>query len=126
MKTFRTGDALLVPQEFAIYFHELDTFVQVENQARGPVIRATTDRFSSEAKERVVRYLATEGLVAERYRWWPGQGEVSWVMDNSWVRFRHHRQRLVTRVWAFLSWGRLLSLGLFLAALMIASWLKGH
>ena len=126
MKTFRNGDAIVAPQECTIYFRRLDTFVRVENRASGPVIRATTDRFSNEAKERLVRYLATEGLIAERYRWRAAQNEVNWVMDNSWVEIRHHLQRLVDRVWIFLTWGRLLSLGLFLAALIAAYCFKPH
>jgi len=126
MKTIRNGDALVVPVECTIYFRQLDTFVRVENRAHGPVIRVTTDRLSNESKERFVRYLATEGLIAECYRWWPGQGEVNWVRDNSWVQVRHHLQSLVQRAWIFLTWGRLLALGLFLAALVAALWLKLH
>jgi len=126
MNTFRSGDTWVAPREWEIYFRRLDTFVRVDTYGGSAVIRATTNRFTDEAKERFVRYLAMEGLIAERYRWWPGQGEVNWVIDGSWVRFRHHRQRLTARVWAFLTWGRLLALGLFLAALTTALWLKGH
>ncbi len=52
--------------------------------------------------------------------------QVKWVLDGSWVGFRHRWKRLAVRLWAFLTWGRLLSLGLFLAALLIALWLKPH
>jgi hypothetical protein len=93
------------------------------------VIRAARSNVPAVSKESFLRYLATEGFVPERYQWNSGDSrrrtpEVDWVTDDSWVNSRHRRIRLVSLVWAYLTWGRWLSLGLFAAALVIALWLK--
>ncbi|MGA2660043.1 MAG: hypothetical protein ABSH34_21280 [Verrucomicrobiota bacterium] len=52
-------------------------------------------------------------------------GEIE-LYDRCVVRPDRRRKRLAAQVWACLTWGRWLSLGLFLVALVAALWLKGH
>ena len=132
MKTLRKIRTTVdVPNEMELYDLRLDNLVRIENQSSGVMIRAARDGLCDAAKDAFVRYLATEGFIAERFR--PasenpslaGAG-IEWVTDGSWVRFNHRRIRMATRVWAYLTWGRWLSLALFLVALAAAIWLKRH
>ena len=130
MKTFRRIDIPFeTPQQREFYDRRLDCLVRVQNLSSGVVIRTARADLPDRARESLVRYLAAEGLIPEVYRWYAdgshrsGQ-EVKWVVDASWVRSSHRAKCLADRVWAYLTWGRLLSLALFLAALVIALWLK--
>ncbi len=105
--------------------------MRVEQQATGLLIRAARNNLSSVAKESLVRYLAVEGFIADSYRWHSEQAEhsalrVRWVTDTSWLRFAHHFERRASLVWAFLTWGRLLAIALFIGAFAVALWLKAH
>jgi hypothetical protein len=130
MKTlWKSRDPVDVPDHFELYDPRLDNLMRVENRSTCVVIRTARDNLSSTARDALVRYLAAEGLIAEGCRWnseTSGHSAlgVTWLTDSSWVDFNHQCRRLRSRVWAYLTWGRLLSLGLFLAATATALWLK--
>jgi hypothetical protein len=120
-----------VPHEVELYDLRLDNLVRIENQCAGLTIRATRDQVSQGAQDSFIHYLASEGFIAETYRWASansGQGrpQIRWVTDGSWVRFRHRRIRMATRVWAYLTWGRLWLLALLPVAVAATIWFKHH
>ena len=118
-----------VPGEFELYHSVLDNLVQVRNRGKGVVVRLTRDNFSATAKTSFIRHLALEGFIPDRYQWYSESSgcpslEVKWVIDGSWVRIHHQLSRHTSRVLNHLSRGRLLALGLFVAAFIVAVWLK--
>lgn len=130
MNTFGKGKIVVPhPQPLDLYHRRLDTLVRIEHHSDGVVIRTARDNFSNAAKDAFIRYLATEGFIAERFQWCSDDSNhatpgIKWVTDHSWVRFRHQYRRQTTRVRAFLTWGRCLALALFLVAFALALWLK--
>jgi len=120
-----------LPGAIELYDLRRDNLLRVENRGDCVVIRAARSNVSAASKESFIRYLATEGFVPEQCQWnsselSPSLPEVTWVADDSWVSARHRLIRLASLVWAYLTWGRLLSLALFITALVIAVWLKRH
>jgi len=120
-----------LPGAIELYDLRRDNLLRVENRRDCVVIRAARSNVSAASKESFIRYLATEGFVPEQCQWNSNElsqslPEVNWVTDDSWVSARHRRIRLASLVWAYLTWGRLLSLALFITALVIAVWLKRH
>ena len=120
-----------LPGKLELYHRVLDNLVQVKNCGGGVVVRLMRDNFSVPAKASFIRHLALEGFIPDRYQWYSGRDEfaaldVKWVIDGSWVRIGHQSNRLTTRVLNHLTSGRLLALGLFVAALTTAVWLKLH
>ena len=120
---------LQIPDHIELYDHRLDNLVRIENYDGGVLIRTARGDLPDSAKTSFLHYLITEGFVAERYRWSSEEsnrafGAARWVTDESWVGFKHQCMRMASRVWAYLTWGRLTALGLFLMALATAIWLK--
>jgi len=120
-----------VPTPVELYHSLLDNLVQVKNCAGGVVVRLTRDNLTARAKTCLIRHLAVEGFIPDRYQWYSedltGPSlEVKWVIDGSWVTFQHQLKRLTTRVLNRLTFGRLLALSLFLTALAAAEWRKYH
>ena len=125
-KTTKTIEA---SGEIELYHRVLDNLVQVKNGGNCVVVRLMRDNFSVRAKISFIRHLALEGFIPDRYQWYSGSSDcaalgVKWVVDGSWVRIGHQLSRQATRLLNFLSCGRLLALGLFLAALFAAEWWK--
>ena len=123
--------AVDAPGQIELYHRVLDNLVQVRNCGSSVVVRLTRDNFSASAKAFFIRHLAIEGFIPDRYQWYSESSdcaalEVKWVIDGSWVRIKHQLNRQATRIFNYLSRGRLLALGLFLAALTAALWLKRH
>jgi hypothetical protein len=123
-----TSDA---PGQIELYHRVLDNLVQVKNSGTSVVVRLMRDNFSAPAKASFIRHLALEGFIPDRYQWYSGSAacaalDVKWVIDGSWVRIGHQLSRQVTRLLNSLTGGRLLALGLFLAALLAADWWKSH
>jgi hypothetical protein len=120
-----------VSGKIELYHRVLDNLVQVKNSGTSVVVRLMRDNFSVPAKISFIRHLALEGFIPDRYQWYSGSSdcaamEVKWVIDGSWVRIGHQLSRQATRLLKFLSCGRLLALGLFLAAFFAAEWWKRH
>ena len=114
-----------------LYHRVLDNLVQVKNFGNSVVVRLMRDNFSAAAKTSFIRHLALEGFIPDRYQWYSGSPDcaaldVKWEIDGSWVRIGHQLSRQATRLLNFLSCGRLLALGLFLAAFFAAEWWKRH
>ena len=112
------------------YDRLLDNLVQVQNCGSSVVVRLMRDNFSTAVKTSLIRHLALEGFIPDRYQWYSGTSDcaalnVKWLIDGSWVRVGHQLSRQVTRLLNLLSRGRLLALGL-LAALIAAEWWKSH
>jgi hypothetical protein len=120
-----------VSGKIELYHRLLDNLVQVKNCGNGVVVRLMRDNFSTPVKTSLIRHLALEGFIPDRYQWYSGTSDcaglnVKWLIDGSWVRIGHQLGRQVTRLLNFFSRGRLLALGLFLAALITAEWWKRH
>lgn len=120
---------LQVPIQIELYDRRRDNLVRIENHPGLVVIRTMRGDLPETAKASFLQYLAAEGFIAERYRWASVESNragagVQWVADASWVGLKHQCNRLASRVWAFLTWGRLTAIGLFVAALVTAIWLK--
>jgi hypothetical protein len=114
-----------------LYHRVLDNLVRVENGDAGVVVRLMRDNFSASAKTILIRHLAMEGFIPDRFQWYSEGSDcaalaVQWVVDGSWVRINHRRNRLTTRILSHLTRGRLLALCLFLVALTVAAWWKSH
>jgi|SRR6267142_1156359 len=114
-----------------LYHRVLDNLVWVENCDASVVVCLTRDNFSASAKTVLIRHLAMEGFIPDRFQWYSEGSDcapmaVQWVVDGSWVRLNHKLNRLTTRVLSHLTRGRLLALGLFLAAFTAAAWWKSH
>jgi hypothetical protein len=123
--------AVDIHSELELYDRRHDNFLRIEHHDNCVVIRSERARFSNAAKDALIRYLANEGFIGSGYCWRLRQANSSapgviWLTDNSWVRLKHLQNRLQTRARDFLTWGRLLSVGLFVVMLAISIWLKSH
>jgi hypothetical protein len=120
-----------VPGQIELYHRVLDNLLQVRNCGASVEVRLTRDNFSAPAKTSFIRHLALEGFIPDRYQWYSESADcaaldVKWVVDGSWVGVHHQVNRLTTRAINHLTSGRLLALGLFLAALIAAMCFKSH
>jgi hypothetical protein len=71
------------------YITDLDNHILVENHGGGVVIHASRDNFPERRKAALIRHLATEGHIPDRYEWFsePQAEEffgVRWAVDRSW------------------------------------------
>ena len=117
------------PDQIELYDRVMDNLVHVKNCGAGVVVRLMRDNFSAPAKAYFIRHLALEGFIPDRYQWYAGTSEfaaleVKWVVDGSWMRLGHRLNRLYVRALNYLTSGRLLALGLFVAAFTAANFLK--
>jgi len=119
------------PGEIELYDRALDDLVQVINGAQRVVVRMAHDHASGPSKAAFIRHLASEGFIPDRYQWFlDGPGcdalPVDWLVDDSWVTLNHRWNLYSIRLLHYLTRGRLFALGLFLAALATAIWVKRH
>jgi hypothetical protein len=78
------------PEAFEFCFPQLDTLLLVENSAESVVIRATRDTFSEPRKLAFIRELASEGFIADEYRWLSADrlhacAGIRWLVDYRWL-----------------------------------------
>ncbi len=81
---------LTKPVCYEFCFPEKDTLVRVEVANEGVTVRATRDTFTEQRKASFVRELASEGFIADSYRWFSAVGPESylgirWVIDYTWL-----------------------------------------
>jgi len=60
---------IVLPEKVELYVRELDDHISVENRASGVIIRATQNHVSASRKAVLIRYLAAEGYIPDRYEW---------------------------------------------------------
>jgi len=91
----------------------------IENHADGVRIRAARDNLTAQQKLFLIRYLAAEGIISERYQWFADPEDcysgLQWSVDSSWClsavgsQPRALRQILRVLACATLLWAALLS-----------------
>jgi len=130
MNTFRKSNSeAFTSQPIELYDNRLDTLARIETDGTRVVIRTTRDNITAGAKAAFVHYLANEGFIPEHYRWYSchsaaAEPRIQWLTDSSWVSLGRQGMRFGAKLWSFLTWGRLLALGLFVIAFALALWLK--
>jgi hypothetical protein len=109
-----------LPRRFEFCYPQLDALVEVQERDDEVVIRATRDVFTEAQKVAFVRHLASEGFIADRFRWCPAisspaNASVRWSVDYSWLEIspavRATARRFVARLfvgmtalWLLLMW----------------------
>jgi len=102
------------PQQFEFAISNSNQIL-VENQAEGVIIRAARNTISSREKLFIIRHLAMEGFIPERYQWFTDSepesfSGLSWTVDDSWLKKDSAQQRKALRqilrliFWAGLFW----------------------
>jgi hypothetical protein len=88
MKAHRNSEGQTSASQTSGFFHrQPDCVLRVENHELGIRIRATRGSFSARDKDFFVRYLAAEGFIPDRYRWFshgcdePLSG-IEWCVDD--------------------------------------------
>ena len=109
------------PRRFEFGFPHLDAIVLVEDFGDTVSIRASRDVFTEQRKTAFIHELASEGFIAESFRWSnPGDAEsysgIRWRVDASWLELpvgliaRAHGLMIRLQVGGFLAWATLLAL----------------
>ncbi len=75
------------PELFELSIRRPENHLLIENRADTVFIRAARDNFSPREKRFFVRYLATEGYIPPRYRWFSeceetGYSRLTWSIDG--------------------------------------------
>ena len=76
-----------LPEKVELYLPHLDSHILIQNNADGVVIRATRNNISGKQKEFLIRHLAAEGYIPDRYEWFfepAGDGffGVTWIANG--------------------------------------------
>lgn len=92
---------IAIPEKVELYLPDLDNYLLIENQADGVVIRATRNNVSDRRKELLIRNLAAEGYIPDRYEWFSETTEsgfigVTWIAERR-VGIRPLRQHFTLR-----------------------------
>ena len=108
---------ITVPQIFDLHIPDLDNHLRVENNSDGVLIRASRDNFSERRKAALIRWLAAEGYIPDRYEWFAemegrGLGGLRWVIGaapeagrdgfapgQKWRRLRNYWYGFLALVW---------------------------
>ena len=97
----------------------------IENHADKVVIRAATDNLSPREKTCLIRYLAAEGFIPDRYKWFADSetayfSGLSWLVDSSRAKRLEPRQKALRQIVIVLLCGILVWLGLITFAFLRA------
>jgi hypothetical protein len=111
---------VVCPERVELSIFRPDNFLLIENHAEGVVIRVARDNFSAQGKSFLIRYLAVEGYIPERYQWFVDTNAASnsglqWIIDPGLTKSREEGQRKALRqilhliLWAGVVWLALMS-----------------
>jgi hypothetical protein len=78
---------IAIPDKVELYLTDLDNHLAIENHADGVVVRASRNNICRKRKELLIRHLAAEGYIPDRYEWFSapvGDGflGVTWIAEN--------------------------------------------
>ncbi|MGH7970507.1 MAG: hypothetical protein ACREIC_17415 [Limisphaerales bacterium] len=110
--------------EFEVSTHNPSNLVVVENQGETVLIRAAQNNFSQRRKAFLIRQLAAEGYIADRYQGFSEQAPISgltWVIDKSLLVLRPAATRRTRRVVVRLIAGGCVALVLELIVLFLTA-----
>jgi len=118
------------PGQIELCERVLDNLVEVKNCGASVEVLLLRDDLTSTARTFLVRYLALEGFIPDRYQFYSGDSDcaalnVKWVIFGPCARMNHKLSRQATRMLNRVSHGRLVAFGLLLAG-VITVWLKSH
>ena len=94
---------LVVTEPIELCLAHSENRLLIENHADKVVIRAATDHLSPREKTCLIRYLAAEGFIPDRYKWFadsetaffPG---LSWLFDFSRAKRLEPRQKALRQI----------------------------
>src|SRR5581483_2600426 len=113
------------PKRFEFSSSNRENDILVENHPDGVVVHAARANISPRQKSYLIRHLAAEGFIPERYRWVdPSQPEsgsgLRWVVDASWMSDCARQRRAFRQILRLIFWAGLFGLGLMIFAFLQA------